>query len=699
MDRQLEVLAPAGDLEILKTAVLSGATGVYFGGEEFGARAYATNFSFKEACAGIDFAHKRGARTYLTVNTLLKSIEIEKKVYSYLKDYYNAGIDAVLVQDIGLMQLVREYFPELHLHISTQANVTSEYGAAFFKELGAKRVVLARELSLKEIERIHKAVDIELECFAHGALCVSYSGQCLMSSMIGGRSGNRGRCAQPCRKCYRLLDQKGDRIRLPGRYPLSMKDLITIDHVAELYRAGCSSLKIEGRMKSKEYVARVVSSYRWAADAAMSGQPLSAGESEALYNKAIEAGSRAGGCDGYLSRRNGPEMISFANSSFSSDGPAAVSIALNKTRAKAFLHAKVGEDISLELSDQKHTVRAFGPVIEKARKEADISDEIREKIRRSGDDRIEITDVGLDIDRDAFIPVSLIKRLRREAVDKLLGGLVQSRNEPLPFKPMAEKRKRIRGSRRLLVSCLSKEQLLSAGRILSDDDIIALDYDLYSRMDMSVIRGIGAAKYLCLPHILRSDKLPQIDDGIFDGLIVSSFDEMQYASYNFPDLPMILDQRVYSWSDRSRSFLLSKGAAFLTAPYELNEKELSHLDNSSSFITVYGRTPVMYTATCQHKNSRGCDRRQEELYLLDERKSSFLCLNFCSSCTNVIYNSLPTSLLPFLDRLWEMGFAGVRVDLTVENEKETVRILQMIKNNKCEDVCQATRGHFHRGVS
>ncbi|MGN0240616.1 MAG: U32 family peptidase [Candidatus Weimeria sp.] len=716
-NRHLEVLAPAGDLKTLKTAILSGADAVYFGGEMFGARAYAHNFSYEDAEAGISFAHARGRRTYLTVNTLLKSLEIEKKVYDYLKAYYESGIDAVLVQDIGLMQLIRAYFPELRLHISTQVNVTSEYGAEFFKKLGARRIVLARELSLAEIRKIHDSCDIELECFAHGALCMSYSGQCLMSSMIGGRSGNRGRCAQPCRKCYEL---KGSSKKLSGRYPLSLKDLCTIEDVKALYEAGASSLKIEGRMKSPEYVAAVASTYRWAADIAESGEDFDKKELSEKRKALISAGTRGGSTDSYLHSHNDSSMISLKDSAFKTNAALALPLSEEKINARAKLTARVGEPLRIEIEESRpegavseaesEKVSVSGPVVDKAKKPRDIKACLSEKISRTGDDRILIDQVSFDMDPDAFVPASVVKDLRRRAVCEFLGGLTIERDEPLPFEPLTESQmteKARKSLKQILITCVSEEQLNEASRFKPDgfSVIIAVNFELYKRLDASRIKGRDF--YLCLPDILRFDKNFSIDDdevkSLFSGLVVSSFDEIEYVRKRLAEMPFITEQRVYSWSDRSRRQIMSLGAEFISAPVELNEKELSHLDNSSSFITVYGRTPLMYTAACQHKNADGCDKKQTCVFLKDERGAEFPVINYCSFCTNVVYNSLPTSLLPYCSHIAKMGAAGVRFDFTLETGKEVKNILNTFMRNamegRNEDVtAEVTRGHFHRGA-
>ena len=250
-------------MEALKAAVSAGADAVYLGGAAFGARAYAKNLDEQEILSAIDYVHLRNRKLYLTVNTLLIEEELEEKLYPYLRPYYEQGLDAVIVQDMGVLKAVRSWFPDLDIHASTQMTVTGSAGARFLESLGATRVVPARELSFAEIQKIHRTTNLEIECFVHGALCYCYSGQCLFSSLIGGRSGNRGRCAQPCRLPYEAYDKDNHRMGEPGdRYPLSPKDMCTVELLPEIVKSGIMSLKIEGRMKKPEYTAGVVSLYR-----------------------------------------------------------------------------------------------------------------------------------------------------------------------------------------------------------------------------------------------------------------------------------------------------------------------------------------------------------------------------------------------------------------------------------------------------
>ena len=267
-----EVLAPAGSYECMLAAFNAGADAVYVGGQLFGARAFANNFNQEELIKAIDYAHMHNKKLFLTVNTLLKNQEIDKKLIEYLTPLYEAGLDAVIVQDFGVLSLVKEHFPKMDIHASTQMTVTGEHFAKVLKDYGVSRIVPARELSLKEIESIYKETGLEIECFVHGALCYSYSGMCLLSSLIGARSGNRGRCAQPCRLPYDVLF---DNETKKEQYPLSPKDLCTLKILPKILKAGVYSLKIEGRMKSAYYVATIIRAYRNMIDACFEGAAVS----------------------------------------------------------------------------------------------------------------------------------------------------------------------------------------------------------------------------------------------------------------------------------------------------------------------------------------------------------------------------------------------------------------------------------------
>ena len=263
MKKMIELLAPAGSFQVLKACISAGADAVYMGLSRFSARAFAENAEGEDYIRAIDYAHLHGKKLYLTLNTLLKEQELSEEIHPLLDPLYEAGLDGIIVQDFGLMRMLSRDYPGLPLHVSTQATVTDPGAANLLKGLGAVRVVPARELSLQEIRRIKEESGLEVECFIHGALCYSYSGQCLFSSLVGGRSGNRGRCAQSCRMPYNLYDEQGRKLNQKGEeYLLSLKDLNSLAYLPELYCAGVDSLKIEGRMKKAEYAAGVTSVYR-----------------------------------------------------------------------------------------------------------------------------------------------------------------------------------------------------------------------------------------------------------------------------------------------------------------------------------------------------------------------------------------------------------------------------------------------------
>ena len=309
----VELLAPAGSAAGLRAVISAGCDACYIGGSKFGARAYAENPGEEELCDLIDYAHIRGVKVYLTVNTLLKEEELSE-LPEYIRPYYERGLDAVLVQDFGVLRTVRSFFPDLPLHASTQMTVTGPQSASFLAEQGISRVVPAREMTLDELREIHEKSGLEVEAFIHGALCVCYSGQCLLSSQLGGRSGNRGRCAQPCRLRYESKDGEGQRVK--GDL-LSPKDLCLLDRLPDLIESGVSSLKIEGRMKQPEYAAGVVSVYRKYLDLYFEKGRQGYTAKEADRKILLTLFNRDGFTDGYLNRHNGPEMMAFRRNELS----------------------------------------------------------------------------------------------------------------------------------------------------------------------------------------------------------------------------------------------------------------------------------------------------------------------------------------------------------------------------------------------
>ncbi len=350
MKRQIEILSPAGSYECLKAAIKAGADAVYVGGSRFGARAFADNFDTETMLDAIDYVHLHGKKIYLTINTLLKDGELQQELYEYLLPYYKQGIDAVIVQDIGVLQFVKKYFPDLAIHASTQMTVTNVRGAKFLERLGVERVVTAREMQISEIREIAEQTDLEIESFVHGALCYCYSGQCLYSSLLGGRSGNRGQCAQPCRLPYRMQGESKQ------QYLLSLKDICTLEYIPELIETGIHSFKIEGRMKKPEYVALVTAMYRKYLDlywnTGKKGYFIDSKDKEML----MDLYNRGGFHGGYYHVRNGREMLSLERPNHAGV-PVLRVIKCNgsQVHAKAISDIHKGDVIELPVQQENYT--------------------------------------------------------------------------------------------------------------------------------------------------------------------------------------------------------------------------------------------------------------------------------------------------------------------------------------------------------
>lgn len=452
--RQIELLAPAGSYEIFSAVLKAGADAVYLGGSRFGARAYANNFSAEELRRAIDEAHIHDRQLYLTVNTLFKEEELEGELYEYLLPYYEQGLDAVIVQDIGAIRFIREAFPGLDIHTSTQMTVTNRYGAEFMKELGANRVVTAREMSLEEIRDIHEHVEVEIESFVHGALCYCYSGQCLLSSMLGGRSGNRGRCAQPCRLPYEVCDGKRKAVsdikgrKLKENYILSPKDMCTIELLPELVESGVYSFKIEGRMKQAEYAAGVVSVYRsyvdkYLVDLERFGDAVRAKEnyrvSKEDNRKLFDFGNRSGFTEGYYKQHNGRDMITFEKPNHAKGNEA-----LQEEIRQNYVRMQVKEKIKGNLRLSKEfpakikvayggiLVSAEGEIPQTAKKQPLTREKVESNLRKTGNTPYEFSELVIEMEDDLFLPVQTLNQLRREVLDKLNEELIKKHRRSAP---------------------------------------------------------------------------------------------------------------------------------------------------------------------------------------------------------------------------------------------------------------------------
>lgn len=418
-----ELLAPAGNFEGFLACIKAGCDAVYLGGSKFGARAYAVNFTDDEIIYAIKYAHICGVRVYLTVNTLVKEREFEE-VTEYVRPFVQAGLDAFIVQDIGLMKILIDIFPQTEVHVSTQAFVTGSFSARYFKDMGASRVVLARELTLDEIKEIKEEADIEVEAFIHGSMCYSFSGQCLFSSALGGRSGNRGRCAGPCRHSY-IPSFDGN--RFDESYILSMKDQCTLSILPMLIEAGIDSFKIEGRMKKPEYTAFVTYIYRKYIDAYLSGKEFKVSSKDLDACKRIYI--RTAVQTGYYSTLNGPEMITLDNPAYAGSNDELLEDIRRrfidnppKKAVSVYFSCRTGENMSLSLVSDDKNVTVKSDVAEKAINRETTFQDVKKQLAKFGNTPFIGDNIEIILDPGLFIPVKTLNELRRKATEELINA-------------------------------------------------------------------------------------------------------------------------------------------------------------------------------------------------------------------------------------------------------------------------------------
>ena len=702
-NKDFELLAPAGSLEILKGVIESGADAVYVGGSMFGARAYANNFTEEELLEAIDFAHLRGVKVYLTVNTLIKNSEFSK-LYDYLLVYYKRGLDAVIVQDIGVVKAIHEYFPSMEIHTSTQMTVTGADGVRFLSQFGVTRVVMAREVSLAEMKRIHEETGMELEAFVHGALCYSYSGQCLFSSILGGRSGNRGRCAQPCRLPYTVEGKKDE-------YILSLKDMCGIKALDKLHDAGVYSLKIEGRMKQLEYACGVVKYYRSYID---SMKPVT----DADYDRIKALGNRCGFTDRYYFDHNGSDMVTYVKPNFVSNA-AEPSPEKRKLSIEGELVLREGEPGSLTVKRGDVTYKASIEPVSAALKAPLDKKAAIDRINKTGDTDFEFSHIKAQIGENVFVPNGALNKLRRDAISGLCDKLLKkyyrndaryadmSRLTALPehvVKSDAAHDEAI-NDYTTICSCMTRAQL---DTLIGYEcfDVFYLDFDMYDRKtliqqfadDVKSLTKRNKKVYLMLPTIFRADSsdyfvsiAKELDKVSFEGFVVKNYEELYLTENLFTGKKVILDHNMYTFNDVSKSAFFEHGVSGDTVPLELNSREIMHRNNIGSQMIVYGYYPLMTTANCVHKNTKGCDKKQKLIYLKDRYNKSFAVCNNCKECYNTIYNSLPTMLTKNIGKLKEAGIRSFRYSFTIETPKQIKAVMD-------DKVAEYTNGHYKRGV-
>ena len=756
---KLELLAPAGSIAGMKAVIAAGADAVYIGGNRFGARAYAENPGEEALIRAIRYAHLRGVRVYLTVNTLLRDEELSE-LKDWLAPYVEAGLDAVLVQDFGVLRLLRREFPRLAVHASTQMTVTGPEGAMLLRDLGVSRVVPAREMSLAELKRIRQMSGLEVEAFVHGALCVCFSGQCLFSSLLGGRSGNRGRCAQPCRLPYRFAGERKE-----GEL-LSPKDLCALDLLPQMAAAGVVSFKIEGRMKQPAYAAGVTAVYKKYLELLTSGKPyrVDPADRERLYTLF----NRGGFTDGYFTRRNGPEMMARKGRE----------LTIAEDQARAALYAAMDEQYVLPedslglmgearicagqpaeltlspaeyrgaLTDRGSAVRVtvYGEEVLPARNAPLTEDKIREQLKKTGGSGFAFRGLSILTDGNAFLPAKSLNELRRKGLMAVEEEILRkyprifAKEGEVGLGPSAEGVCDSPEEPLLSAVCDTLPQALAAAeagadRVYLDAAAICMKARGCALTEVcgELVRSLGKGRlFIATPLAERAGETEALYDQAREllaegigGFLVRSFEAFAHMRRLGLAAFCLADAPVYTWNKEAMAFARELGFAGDVAPYELSKAQLARRMGARDALRgfyeaqIYGRQTLMVTAQCLRKNNAGCTKRPGVETLVDRTGTAFPVRCNCTFCSNIIYNSVPHSLFREIPFFRKLGFSSLRLAFTVESPEEAGRLVRIAADllrrrpgsaeetaerkagksgGREEPVSAYTRGQFSKGV-
>ena len=725
-----ELLSPAGNYECFVAAVKAGADAVYAGGTRFGARAYADNFTQDEMLKAIDYAHLRDRKLYLTVNTVLKNQETDE-LFDYIRPFYENGLDGVIVQDIGVIRLLGEMFPGLSLHASTQMAITGSQGVRFLKELGISRVVPARELSLSEIKSIYEDTGMELECFIHGALCYSYSGKCLFSSIAGGRSGNRGRCAGPCRLPY------------DGKYILSARDICTLNILPELTDAGIASFKIEGRMKSKEYVAGVTGIYRKYIDRLSEKGAGDYKVDKRDFEELTEIYTRSGHCEGYYHQKNGRGMITIDRPSYdTADEDKLREFYLHYTDkddrlpVSGILTAYKGTGLSLTLNCRGYEVSCEGDMAEEAKKRPTDEENLRKHLSKTGESGFVFDELSIYAGDDIFVPVSSVNNLRRSAFDLLRNEMLKKykRNvntEEYGYKPdlfLKDKdgtRSRTREGYRHYHCRIDNIEMLDTVCDYDFIDIISADISQFTHTDrksgkvsldrkrltdcMNKVYSRDKRFFLALPPVIRNGYFKrctevgeQLNELKPDGIIIDNYESLCYLKMMDYRGEILSDIHMYALNNEAVQAFAEGGVTMLTCPVELNARELDGLLIQNGEFIIYGRLPMMISAGCTEKTLGACKYDNGISSITDRLGNAFPVKRNCDECYNTILNCVPV-MIPG-DRIPKKpGIISYRIHFTVEDRTRIREVMDYYgavaagKETVLPEI-KHTLGHLKRGV-
>lgn len=671
----MEILSPAGGYDSLVAAVRSGADAVYCGGASFSARRNAKNFTGEEMEKALTLCHLHGVKLYVAVNILIKESEMEDAV-QYAKRLIEMGVDGIIIQDLGLMRAVRAMSDEIFINASTQMTIASCDAAEFAKELGADRVVLARELGIAEIKSISEHTDIELEAFVHGALCMGWSGQCLLSSVIGGRSGNRGLCAQPCRLNYTLLrDGKAVSQNIPL---LSLKDICLADKLTEL-EPYIASLKIEGRMKSPEYTASVTALYKKAKNRSVTQEEI---------DKTLAFFSRGGSTKGYWSGRQFDKMMDYnVSGKISAMRTDAIKIKeedFSARRKISFtLTAIAGEPLKLFASCDGFAASATGQVLEPAIKAFD-SERCAAQLKKLGDTAFVDENTEINHQGNPFVPVSAINELRRQVCAEISDKICKSFKKTAKELPEQNRSSRKRGIPDILVEVQTTEQFASA---------CEFPYEIMASYELSKTED---ADFILCPAVKKEGEVCNIS--------AKRIMAQNVGQLNFKNCEIFGGERLNVTNSATCELLAEKGAKRVTLSPELNIKEIREITKNTAVPTeviAYGRLPVMVMENCVIKSQGLCSKNGGRFELSDRMGERFPII--CENCKNIMLNSVPIYMADKGADLLSLNVDVIRLKFTTETAEEVKKVIiayeeALSGNTPKGNPSKITRGHFYRGT-
>lgn len=800
-----ELLSPAGSMESLKAGIQNGADAIYLGGSSFGARASATNFDNDELIEAVKYAKLRNVNIFVTVNTSIKETEVEELI-SYTDFLYKTGVDAIILSDIGVAEVLRKRYPNMELHASTQISAHSLNDVLELKKVGFNRVVLARELSIEEIKEICDNVDIDIEVFIHGAICISYSGQCLMSSMLGDRSGNRGRCAQPCRKSYKLINKTtGKIIDVNGSYLLSPKDLCSIENIEKILGTGVKSLKIEGRMKRPEYVAVVTSRYRKTIDNYINNKITDDKKAlkedlEAIFNRKFTSG--------YLMSKNGSDIINL-------DKPNNVGVKVGevlsfnskKNKLKIKLSGKLSKGDGINLGggnvgrvikngeifdfgvageiieiDFMKNIKSKTPVyktsdkllvdnanksfiegienkkinlkceifikvdekakfilenievysdeiVEKAKNKGVEIDKIIEKLSKTGGTPYKFVFDNIFVDKDVFVPVSVLNNLRRKAIEKYEEYRLDFSGKRIicPYQHFDYPNGKKVFNGKITLKVHKNSQL---DKILENPDISEYIREIYTE-DFNLLeeyynkfKTIGINLVYSALGVIRNEEysilekyLSKINNEIFNKVQISTWGSKNFFKSKFGTKKFNIDTYFNIYNSYSlRFFEKYFDAEDITISQEINKFEIKSLLNKSKEknanvdMIIYGHTRAMLTEYCAmgvltkdcHKDRRCAECARSDYILKDMENREFRLFQDIF-CRTEIRNHITLDLRENINEIFELGVDRVRLDFTYADSDMVYRILkecvEYLKYSKKFNYKNVFKGHYINSVN